>query len=200
MIEKQIKTEVYGKPSSFSLRFYTEEDIPWLKNTFDAWRLLHQCLREEAAGDQGLSHDERATNIPEAISEAMYCTITTAGRYCKSPNQKVEDSSFDAFDIIENKTVQIKATQMEYDCTSFGPNTKQDKIIFMDFYNGGNLDGTVDIYEIPYDLLKDVVVKKNGNVTFEQRKEEGKRPRLSLKRSVIIPNDLQPLYKSLRLW
>lgn len=200
MIEKQIQSEVYGAPSVFSLRFYTEDDTPWLKNTFDAWKLLHECLREEAAGDQGLFHNERATNIPEAISEVMYCILTTAGRYHKSPNEKLKDRSFDAFDIIEGKAVQIKATQMKYDCTSFGPKSKQDKIIFMDFYNNGNIDGTVDVYEIPYDLVSNVIVKQKEQITFEDRKKEGKRPRFSVKKFVIEPNDLQPLYKGIKLW
>lgn len=200
MIEKKIQAKVYDEPSVFTLRFYTEEDVTWLKNTFDAWKLLHECLREEAAGDQGLFHDERATNIPEAISESMYCILTTAGRYYKSKNEKLSNRSFDAFDIINNQTVQIKASQMKLDCTSFGPKTKQDKIIFIDFYNEGNIDGTVDIYDIPPDLVENVVVRKKDQVTFEERKKEGKRPRFSIKKFVIAPNNIQPIYKGIKLW
>ncbi len=157
-------------------------------------------MREEAAGDQGLFHDERATNIPEAISESMYCILTTAGRYYKSKNEKLSNRSFDAFDIINNQTVQIKASQMKLDCTSFGPKTKQDKIIFIDFYNEGNIDGTVDIYDIPPDLVENVVVRKKDQITFEERKREGKRPRFSIKKFVIAPNNIQPIYKGIKLW
>jgi len=200
MIEKQIQAKVYGNPSVFSLRFYTEEDTTWLKNTFDAWKLLHECLREQATGDQELFHDERATNIPEAISEAMYCMLTTVGRYRKSTTQKLKNCSFDAYDIIEGKTVQIKSTQMKYDCTSFGPKTKQDKLVFIDFYNDGNLDGTVDVYDIPYEFITNVIVRQKDQITFEDRKKEGKRPRFSVKKFVIEPNNLQPLYKGIKLW
>jgi hypothetical protein len=112
----------------------------------------------------------------------------------------LSNRSFDAFDIINNQTVQIKASQMKLDCTSFGPKTKQDKIIFIDFYNEGNIDGTVDIYDIPPDLVENVVVRKKDQVTFEERKKEGKRPRFSIKKFVIAPNNIQPIYKGIKLW
>jgi hypothetical protein len=214
MIEKQVNANVYGESSIFTLRFYNEEDLPWLKTYFEAWKALQMCSSMEAVNDEGLYHDERSPNIPEAISETLYCMLTTSGRYYKpSPKknkkkkikkkykaEKLKNRSFDAFDIVNEITVQIKASQMEYDCTSFGPKTKQDKIIFIDFYNDGNIDGTIDVYEIPGELITNVIVCKKDQITYEKRKKEGKRPRFSIKKLVIEPNDIQPIYKKVKLW
>lgn len=191
MIEKHIKTKVYGEESSFKLKFYTEEDIAWVEKVFTHWMNLRDALKEV---------DERSPNIPEAISETVYCILTHAGRFAKSTNQKLKDASLDAFDILEEQAIQIKATQIEKDCTSFGPKTKWDKLVFVDFYNDGNIDGTFDIYEVPTAHLNQVVVCEKEDITFEKRKAEGKRPRLSLKESVIYPNSIEPVYKKMKLW
>jgi len=191
MIEKQIKANVYGEESIFSIKLYSEEDIPWVQRVFTHWMDFKDALKE---------HDERAPNIPEAVSETIYCILTHAGRHKASKGQQLKDASFDAYDVVKEQAIQIKATQIESDCTSFGPESKWDKLIFVDFYNGGNIDGTVDIYEIPSYHLNDIVVRKKGNVTFKQRQEEGKRPRFSLKESIIIPNSIEPIYNSIKLW
>ena len=200
MIEKRIGTEVYGVPSKFTLRFYGEEDIPWLKRVFDSWQGLNMCLGGGAAGGTELTHKERKVNVPEAISEIMYCLIENAGRYHRTKTDNLKDSSFDAYNVITGKTIQLKSTQIEYDCTSFGPNSKQDKLVFMDLYNDGNIDGTVDVYDIPYDLIKISLENKKLGITFEERLLEGKRPRLSVKKSVIIPHNIQPIHKGIKLW
>lgn len=191
MIEKHIQTKVYGEESNFKLKFYTEEDISWVKRVFTHWSNLRDTLKE---------NNERSPNIPEAISETVYCILTHAGRFAKSTNQKLKDASLDAFDIIEEKAIQIKSGQIKKDLSTFGPKTRWDKLIFVDFYNDGNIDGTFDIYEIPTDYLNKVVVCQNKNITFEKRKAEGKRPHLSLKESVIYPNSIEPVYKKMKLW
>jgi hypothetical protein len=217
MIEKQISTDVYGEPGLFTLRFYNEEDIPWLKTYFEAWKTLYECTSMEADNEEGLHHDERSPNLPEGISETMYCMITTCGRYYKpkpknNPTRKVykteklESRSFDAFDVVNNKTVQVKATQVKNDCTTFGPKSKWDELVFMDFYNNGNIDGTVDVYSIPTDLVHKVIVckydEKKGetDITFLRQQELQRRPRFSVKNSIIKPHNIQPIYKQVKLW
>lgn len=189
MIEKQIQANVYGDPSIFTIRLYTEDDIPWVEKVFKSWKEYRNALKE---------HDERSPNMPEALSETIYCILTHAGRYRSST--KIKDRSFDAFNVLTEETIQIKATQMNSDCTSFGPESKWDKLVFVDFYNKGNIDGTVDIYEIPSEHLTDIVVCQKKNVTFHERQKEGKRPRLSLKESILIPQSIEPIYKNIKLW
>lgn len=191
MIEKHVQAKVYGKESSFSLKFYTEGDIPWVKRVFSNWMSLRDSLKE---------YNDRSPNIPEAISETMYCILTGVGRFTSSKKQKLEDSSFDAFDMSKEEAIQIKAGQIEKDLSTFGPKTRWDKLVFVDFFNDGNMDGTVDIYEIPTESLNKVIVCQDGNVTFEERKASGKRPHLSLKESLIYPNSIEPIYKKMKLW
>jgi hypothetical protein len=189
MIKKTIQCEVYGEMSEFTLRFYSEEDIERTKRKFEAWKNLYILCKEDG---------DRAPNIPECISEAIYCTITLAGRYVSA--KKIPDRSFDAFDFMKKETIQIKAAQIERDCTSFGPKSRWNRLVFMDFFNDGNIDGTVDIYEIPTELVHEVIVSKKENVSFLDRQEEGKRPRFSMRESIIIPNSIEPIYKKKKLW
>jgi hypothetical protein len=191
MIEKQIQTKIYGEDSSFKIKLYGEEDILWVKEVFTLWMNFKQALKK---------HGERSPNIPEAVSETIYCILTHSGRFANSKSKKLKDASFDAFNVITEETIQVKASQIEKDCTSFGPKTRWDKLVFVDFFNDGNVDGTFDIYEIPTEYLNKVIVREEGDITFEKRKAEGKRPRLSLKESVIYPNSIQPIYKNMKLW
>jgi hypothetical protein len=196
MIDKSIACEVYGVMSEFDIRFYTDEDLPRIHRKFEVWKTLHTLCKEDG---------DRAPNMPESISEVIYCMIThTTGRYMSA--KKLANRSFDAFDFLNKETIQIKAGQIKNDCTSFGPKSKWDKLVFMDFYNGGNIDGTVDIYDIPTDLVHKVIVceydKETGekNITFLRQQELQRRPRFCMKESIIVPNSIEPVYKKVKLW
>jgi hypothetical protein len=202
MMQTAIKTVIDGKPSQFAVNIYSEEDIDWVHRCFKAWYTLKQTLNEGAVDEKGYSHSERSVNLHEGISETIYCILTHCGRYVKSKHikERLKKSSFDAFDIVTEETVQIKATQMDYDCTSFGPNSIYDRLIFMDFYNGGNVDGTVDVYDIPLNYVDNVIVSEKDCVTFKERQAEGKRPRFSIKKEIIERKGLEPIYKKVKLW
>jgi len=192
---KTISAKVYGEDSIFDVIQYDHNDIPRIQKKFDAWKTLYVLNKEDG---------DRVPNIPESISETIYCILTHDVRYKSS--KKLKNRSFDIFDLLKEKTVQMKAGQLKADCTTFGPTSKWDKLIFMDFYNDGNIDGTVDIYDIPTDLVNQVVVCKHDkktkekNITFLQRQETGKRPRFSIKKSIIVPNSIEPVYKKIKLW
>lgn len=202
MIQSAINTTINGDPSRFAVNFYTEEDIDWVRRCFEAWNAFKEVLNEKATDEDGIDHNERSVNIHEAISETIYCILTHCGRYTKSETikEKIKKRSFDAYDVVEEKTVQIKASQMDYDCTSFGPKSIYDKLIFMDFYNGGNIDGTVDVYDIPLEYVNNITVSKKDEISFEARKGEGKRPRFSIKKMIIEEKGLEPIYKKVKLW
>jgi hypothetical protein len=196
MMQTAIKTVIDGKPSQFAVNIYSEEDIEWVRQCFEAWYNFKEILKNDG------KHSERSVNLHEAISETMYCILTHCGRYVKTKaiKEKLKDRSFDAFDILDKLRVQIKATQIDQDCTSFGPSSVYDKLIFMDFYNGGNVDGTVDIYDVPLQSIDSVVVSERDCVTFKERQAEGKRPRFSVKKEIIERRGLEPIYKKVKLW
>lgn len=188
---------VYGKPSTFAVREYTEDDIPYFKKYFDTWKI--QCENE-------LILDDRASNLNAGFTEGLFCIWNKSFRFVKKKTaenhgfkytQKLEDSSFDSYKIETQECEQLKSS-IGFAPSSFGPKSKQDKLYFMHFYNDGNIDGTFDIYEIPNDVLYSTYV--NENETFKQQQIQKRRPHLSLMKKVIYPNNIQPLEKNVKLW
>jgi hypothetical protein len=174
-----ITANVYGESSVFEVVQYDHTDIPNVENSFHAWTDLRNFSNILVG---------RSPNLPEFISETCLCLVTNSVRFYKS--KKLKSSSFDCFDIVNEKTIQSKASSVKDDLTSFGPKSKWDIFYFLDFYNGGDLDGTFNLYEIPNQLIYECNVK-NGR-TLQESQELGYRPRIHLKSQVIVPNGIVP--------
>lgn len=173
-----ITADVYGESSVFEVIQYDHTDIPNVKKAFDSWTDLKNF--------SNILHG-RSPNLPECISETCLCLITNCVRFYKS--KKLKSSSFDCFDLVSQKAIQVKGSSVEDDLTSFGPKSKWDTFYFLDFYNDGNIDGTFNIYEIPNYLIYECNVK-NGR-TLRESQELGYRPRIHLKSQVIVPNGVE---------
>jgi hypothetical protein len=92
------------------------------------------------------------------------------------------------------------STIMDYDCSSFGPNSKQDVVYFMHFYRGGSvLDGSFDLYRIENDVLQSTVIKEDGT-TFANKKTTGQRPHFCLLKKIIEPNNIKPFRTNVKVW
>lgn len=182
-----VRSNVYNEPAIFEAIRYEESDIPSIQEGFEYWIQY----RNHAKKNHG-----RSPNIPEFITEACLCLITNSVRFKK--RIKIKDSSFDCFKIETERTQQAKAGSVKIDCTSFGPKSKWDDLYFMDFYNNGNLDGTFDLYLIPNELIYSL--KTSKNITFVETQQRGLRPHIRLKKDVIIPNQIEPIEKKVKLW
>lgn len=189
--------KVYGKSSTFAVREYTEEDIPYFKEYFDLWKIQRE---------HELFLDDRASNLNAGFTEGLFCIWNKSVRFVKQKTakdhgfkytQKLEDSSFDTYKIETEDCEQLK-TSIGYGPSSFGPKSKQDKLYFMHFYNDGNIDGTFDIYEIPNNVLYSTYVNKNE--TFKQQQLQKRRPHLSLMKKVIYSNNIEKLAENVKLW
>lgn len=139
----------------------------------------------------------RRVNIPEALSETIFCLFSGSARFLKKTKGK-GTVSYDTLNLTSGVREQIKASTMEFDVTSFGPKTEWDKLFFMSFYNGGKIDGTFDVYEIPTDFI--YLNKVNKGQTMADQKTQSRRPRFSIMRDIIIPNKIQPLGKAIKVW
>ena len=106
--------------------------------------------------------------------------------------------SFDTFNTKTKKAEHIKATSIDKDLTSFGPNSQWDDLYFLDFYNNGKLDGTFNVYKVPTKLVQKVEVKKG--VSFLDRQKEGKRPRFSITKIFIEKSKIKPIAKDVKIW
>lgn len=138
------------------------------------WKELDQRIRSSAT---------RGINFPETISEALAC-YALGFKWNKG-------SGGDAMD--ENKVIEFKATSnWDKDTTSFSPSEKFDILYFL------RLDKRNDelyIYDTGLNSEKLKLIKVNKTETLEQQQKAGRRPRFSMIKFVIEPQNLKPIMK-----
>mgnify|MGYP000570833225 CR=1 FL=1 len=152
-------------------------DIRKIKNLYKLWNKLNKAIKKIST---------RGVNLPEAISENAFCLFfPECVRVVKLAKGKC---SYDVINTKTGKRIQIKASSIESDLTSFGPRSEWDELFFLDFSKG---DGSFKIYKIEKDLI--YKHKVNKNQTFEDQQKQGKRPRFSIVENVIKLKNLKPL-------
>jgi len=152
------------------LNEFTKDDLEFFQKIYSNWRDISKSLQ---------SINARGVNLPEGLSEGLFSLYTGFLRM-NGVNLPGVSSSFDCYDPINHKRIQVKACSVIPDLSSFGPNSKFDDLYFMDFYREGKWDGSFDIYYIPSDLLYNIVLNQKENKTFRDQQIQGRRPRLSL--------------------
>ena len=91
--------------------------------------------------------------------------------------------------------VQVyKSCSIDNDCTSFGPTSTWDELYFADFAPNGYVDGNVWFYKIDCDIYSIVLNAKKGE-TFKDQQLQGRRPRFSIKSTIIKAQGLKPVLK-----
>jgi hypothetical protein len=189
---KKMKLENYtvktdGDLVEVEVASFDKKDAQTFKELFNVWVKLNN----------GLGKYGRKVNVPEVLSEGMFCIFSGSARY----QRKIRGKGSVSFDTINLKTgarEQIKASSIESDLTSFGPKSEWDKLYFMSFYNGGDLDGTFDVYEIPNKLIYKHKVNKGQTMAVQQK--ENRRPRFSIMKDIIVPYDIKPIGKNVKVW
>ena len=156
---------------------FDESDRSVLANIYKEWRGLSDHLKQVGA---------RGVNLPEGLSEGAFCL--EMGAYRVDSSVSGANTSFDAYDSNRKKRIQVKACSVLPDLTSFGPRSIWDELYFCDFYRQGKWDGTFDIYLIDNDLIYNHRVNKNQ--TMQEQQLEKRRPRFSLHKDLIIPNNI----------
>ena len=156
---------ISGKSIDVRATEYNKDDKGLIGSLYFQWRDLNKSIKYIST---------RGINLPEAISENAFCLFfENCVRVVKLKKGKC---SYDALNIKTGKKIQIKATSIPGDLSSFGPKSEWDELYFLDF---SRADGTFDIYKIHPDLI--YKHKVNTNQTFEDQQKQGKRPRLSIK-------------------
>lgn len=168
--------------------FDKDDGLKW-KKLFELWKLLKMGIRDYKA---------REPNIPEGLSEVAFCLFSGSKRFLKLTSNKSVATSFDTFNINNNRAEQIKASSINKDLTSFGPKSKWDDLYFLDFFNQGKLDGTFNLYKIPNNLIKKVSLNKKQKFTDQQ--EEKRRPRFSILGKIIIPYKINAVKTNIKVW
>lgn len=184
---KTIKTTVFSQKCTLEIMEFSKSDGKQWKEKFDLWRGLKMGMRE---------YESREPNFPEGLSEVAFCLWSGSSRFISAKG--LSNTSFDTFNTKSGRAEQIKACSVEDDLTSFGPKSKWDDLYFLDFYNGGKVDGRFDIYKISSKLIYENKVNKNQ--TLQDQQGEKRRPRFSIKNKIIAKNKLKPIAKSVKVW
>jgi hypothetical protein len=162
------------------------EALVTIFEAFDRWRLKRLYLKWKRLNEDIKKISTRGINLPEAISENAFCIFFPEYvRVVKLKNGKC------SFDVLNRKTgarIQIKASSVDDDLTSFGPKSEWDELFFLDFSEG---NGLLKVYKIEKDWIYKHKVNKNQN--FEQQQEQGRRPRFSIKENIIAKRGLKPI-------
>ncbi len=174
------KLEVKLKSGATAIGDYFDEaDFEKIKNIFQKWLAINKDLK---------ALNGRTLNVPDVVSEALYCYCYDAIR---TNGNEAGAGSYDAVDVADGSGVQVKSTSIVNDLTSFGPHSTWDKLFFMDFCPNGTVDGQVDIYEIKEDV-RNIVLCASKNETFADQQRQGRRPRFSIKKEIIEKNGYTP--------
>jgi len=176
-----------GNKIDIEVAIFSKKDAKTFKRLFDIWVKLNN----------GLGKYGRKVNIPEVLSEGMFCVFSSSARYQRKLKGK-GSASFDTINLKTGEREQIKASSIKSDLTSFGPKSEWDKLYFMNFYNNGAPDGTFDVYEISTRLIYENKVNKGQ--TMKGQQDEKRRPRFSIMDDIIKPNKIKPLGKGVKVW
>ena len=178
----QIRKEILRLPEG---QFYSE--LQFWNDPDDKQRLLKIYQNWVELSNEIKELGGRRVNIPEVLSESVFCLHFSAGRLIGSiPGA---NASFDCFDIDSHKRIQVKACSISEDLTSFGPKSVWDQLFFIHFYPNGTYDGCYNIYEIPNNLIYSHKINKNQ--TFLQQQQQLRRPRFSLMKDIIGPHKIK---------
>ena len=153
---------------------FDKNDLPAIKAIYSQWLSINKNV---------ISLGGRSLNVPDVFSEALYCIYFNAIRTNKTAG------SYDCVNINDKAGVQIKSASIKIDCTSFGPKYTWDELYFLDFAINGKIDGNIDVYFLDFSL-DDIILNKKKNETFKMQQEQGRRPRLSLKKLIKEKNIL----------
>ena len=156
------------------------KDYRKLKIIFRKWIDINSDLKQIGG---------RNLNVPDVFSEALYCIFFNAVRTNGTAH------SYDAVDKETGEGIQIKSASIKNDCTSFGPTSTWDKLIFVDLAPNGSVDGNVWFYDINATNIYDIILNSKKNETFKEQQLQGRRPRFSIKDKIINPLSLTPMKK-----
>lgn len=181
-MRKEIKElEIEDKKHKIEVDIIEKSDKDDIILMYKSWLLLSKKLNKFGC---------RKVNFPE-ISELIYCLVFDSWRVNNTP--ELEHSSFDCYNPKNKTRIQVKATSVEDDLTSFGPKSIWDELIFMDFFSEGKYDGTFTVYKIPNEKIYNFKVNKNE--TFKDKQQTGQRPRFHVKKGLIRPLKIKPIGK-----
>jgi hypothetical protein len=183
MLTEKRKILIQKKHYMLTYQIFTKKDKKMLRDIFNEWLKLNKLLKFNGAS--------RMVNIPELLTEGLFCIEMNAVRKIKATAAKGVKVSFDTVNLNSGKLQQIKASSSKGP-TSFGPKPcwDTDQLFFMDFFKKNVVDGKYNIYQIPSKLISKLQVNKKQTLRAQQG--EKRRPRIEL-RQILKDNNIKPI-------
>ena len=177
-----IRRKLYMQDNNYICDIILCDTISFVKDLIHVYEtmILYNSSLKKVGG--------RKTNIPEALTEGLYCVLTGSYRVLKVHGRT--SSSFDCYNPETKKRIQVKATSVRVDCTSFGPRSEYDVLIFIDFANYPSYK----IYDIPLSYFDNLILNKKTGESFKDQQHTGKRPRFSIKETMISPKNIKSIF------
>jgi hypothetical protein len=178
-MREEIKTiELDGVPSTVRLLIIEEFDRVKLHGLFNSWKELNEGMRE---------FQSEGIQLPDGLYKSAFCLSYDSARVLEVQGASY---SFDTIDLNKWTRQLVKASIVKDDLTVFDSQLGWDELYWLDFYQGGNYDGTFDVYRIPNDVILNVQITKKK--TFREQQNQGKSSRLHVRRDIILQNDMKP--------
>jgi len=178
-MREEVKTiNLDGVPCTVKLLIIEEFDRVKLHGLFNSWKELIEGMR--AFKSEGVT-------LPEGLYKSAFCLLYDSARILEIQGSS---ASFDTLDLNKWTRQLIKASIVEDDLTTFYPHSVWDEFYWLDFYQGGNFDGTFDVYRIPNDVLLNFQITRKK--TFRDHLKQGKLSKLHIRKDIILRNDMKP--------
>jgi hypothetical protein len=177
---KNIKIILPEGEFKVNAQHFDSSDEKTIKEIYLDWIKLSQRLK---------SYGGRGINLPEVLSESIFCIAMNAVRI--NENIGGANTSFDVYHTGKKSRIQVKACSVLPDLTSFGPDSVWDELYFLDFHNEGEFNGKIDIYKIENELIYNH--KVNSSQTMKDQQNQGKRPRFSIYKEIILKKSIKPI-------
>ncbi|VBB18007.1 DNA (cytosine-5-)-methyltransferase [Yasminevirus sp. GU-2018] len=180
------KRKIHDQECKIKCVTYSDQDsAKHLVNYHDKFVALNKVIKEI---------NGRKSNISEAFTEGLYCYLTNSVRVLElqsTDKTKKMSGSFDCYNFDDNVTVQVKASTLKSDCTSFGPKSEFDRLVYIDFSDPKNFK----LYTIDdKTYFENLTLNKKKGETVGTQKQQGRRPRFSLMKDVILKHKIKPSF------
>ena len=153
----------------------SQNEFKELIKAYFLWKELNSIVK---------SNSTRAINFPESISEALCC---------KAMNFRLNKiSGGDAINS-KKKIIEIKASSnWDRDTSSFSPSTQFDCLYFLRL---DKINDELYIYDMNINSFELDKIQITKTQTVFDQKNEKRRPRFSIIKQLIIPNNIKPIKK-----
>ena len=129
----------------------------------------------------------RGANLPEGLSEALVC-LSAGASLIRSGHGDIQ---------LSGGTVgEVKATSLpigDADLSSFSPKSEFDNLFFVEILSES--DGTFLVYDLGLSRAEVERIMVNNTETFKDHADAGRRPRFSIRESIIEKEQRTPSWQ-----